>query len=158
MRDLKIGVHLGITDAPTMLSRIRQADGAGLDMAWNRVGGIALDPIVVFSQAGQEQDVLHEVSRLTRVGGVCPTTGKARARSTGRLGSLRGERYARAGILAGRAETGVLWALGYLRRGAPARVRRRERTPVAGAGPAGRTTAHAGGTRVQRQDPERASQ
>lgn len=42
MRDLKIGVHLGITDAPTMLSRIRQADGAGLDMAWNRVGGIAL--------------------------------------------------------------------------------------------------------------------
>ncbi len=52
MRDLKIGVHLGITDAPTMLSRIRQADAAGRDMAWDRVGGIAPDPIVVFSQAG----------------------------------------------------------------------------------------------------------
>lgn len=56
MRDFKIGVHLGVADASTMLSRIEQADGAGLDMAWSTVGGIAPDPLVVFTHAALRTD------------------------------------------------------------------------------------------------------
>ncbi len=51
MQDFRIGVHLGVTDASTMLARIVQADTAGLDMAWSTTGGIAPDPLVVFAHA-----------------------------------------------------------------------------------------------------------
>ena len=51
MKDFRIGVHLGVTDASTMLARIVQADTAGLDMAWSTTGGIAPDPLVVLAHA-----------------------------------------------------------------------------------------------------------
>ncbi len=54
MHNFQIGVHLGIVDAPTMLARIIQADTAGLDMAWSTTGGIAPDPLAVFTRAAAE--------------------------------------------------------------------------------------------------------
>ena len=56
MNDFKIGVHLGVTDAGTLLTRIRQADAAGLDMVWSTTGGIAPDPLVVLAHAAVVTD------------------------------------------------------------------------------------------------------
>ena len=56
MKDFRIGVHLGVTDASTMLARIVQADAAGLDMVWSTTGGIAPDPLVVLAHAASVTD------------------------------------------------------------------------------------------------------
>ena len=51
MKNLTIGVHILGRDAPSLVDRILAADRAGLDVAWQSVGGVAPDPFVVFAAA-----------------------------------------------------------------------------------------------------------
>jgi len=51
MKNLTIGLHILGRDLPSLVDRILAADRAGLDVAWQSVGGVAPDPLVVFAAA-----------------------------------------------------------------------------------------------------------
>lgn len=51
MRNLKIGLHIAARDGKSALEQIVAAEQAGVDVAWMTCGGVAPDPIAVFSAA-----------------------------------------------------------------------------------------------------------
>jgi F420-dependent oxidoreductase-like protein len=51
VRDLVIGLHIAARDGKAALEQIEAAEQAGLDVAWMTCGGVAPDPLAVFSAA-----------------------------------------------------------------------------------------------------------
>ena len=51
MKDLVIGLHMAARDGKGALAQIVAAEQAGIDVAWMTCGGVAPDPIAVFSAA-----------------------------------------------------------------------------------------------------------
>lgn len=51
MKNLTIGLHMAARDGKGALAQIEAAEQAGLDVAWMTCGGVAPDPIAVFSAA-----------------------------------------------------------------------------------------------------------
>ncbi len=51
MKDLTIGLHIAARDGRGALDQIVAAEQAGIDVAWMTCGGVAPDPLVVFSAA-----------------------------------------------------------------------------------------------------------
>lgn len=51
MKDLVIGLHIAARDGKTAVAQIEAAEQAGLDVAWMTCGGVAPDPLAVFSAA-----------------------------------------------------------------------------------------------------------
>jgi F420-dependent oxidoreductase-like protein len=54
MKDLVIGVHIGAVGATKLVEGIVAAEEAGLDCAWLTSGGVAPDPLAVFSAAAMK--------------------------------------------------------------------------------------------------------
>ncbi|MFM8353667.1 MAG: LLM class flavin-dependent oxidoreductase [Gammaproteobacteria bacterium] len=51
MNQLKIGLHIAARDGRGALNQIEAAEAAGIDVAWMTCGGVAPDPLAVFSAA-----------------------------------------------------------------------------------------------------------
>jgi F420-dependent oxidoreductase-like protein len=51
MKDLVIGVHILAANAPGLVDGIAAAEEAGVDCAWMTSGGVAPDPLAIFSAA-----------------------------------------------------------------------------------------------------------
>lgn len=51
MKNLVIGLHMAARDGKSALKQIVDAEQAGIDVAWMTCGGVAPDPIAVFSAA-----------------------------------------------------------------------------------------------------------
>ena len=51
MKNLTIGLHIIAPNVPAILERIREAEAAGVDVAWMTCGGTAPDPLACFSAA-----------------------------------------------------------------------------------------------------------
>ncbi|MDZ7727496.1 MAG: LLM class flavin-dependent oxidoreductase [Dehalococcoidia bacterium] len=56
MKDLTIGVHMLSRDGKGAVEQIRQAEQWGVDVAWMTCGGVAPDPLAVFSAAAMQTD------------------------------------------------------------------------------------------------------
>jgi len=51
MKDLVIGLHMAARDGKGAVEQIAAAEAAGIDVAWMTCGGVAPDPLAVFSAA-----------------------------------------------------------------------------------------------------------
>jgi alkanesulfonate monooxygenase SsuD/methylene tetrahydromethanopterin reductase-like flavin-dependent oxidoreductase (luciferase family) len=51
MKNLGIGLHIAARDGRGAIEQIVAAEAAGLDVAWMTCGGVAPDPLAVFSAA-----------------------------------------------------------------------------------------------------------
>ncbi len=56
MKNLTIGVHIVAPTVPVTLERIRDAEKAGVDVAWMTCGGAAPDPMGVFAAAALQNE------------------------------------------------------------------------------------------------------
>lgn len=54
MKDLVVGVHIGAATAAQLVAGIVAAEAAGIDCAWLTSGGMAPDPLAVFSAAAMK--------------------------------------------------------------------------------------------------------
>lgn len=59
MNGLTIGLHCAAATADRVLDRITQAEGAGVDVAWMTSGGVAPDPLAVFSAAALRTNAIE---------------------------------------------------------------------------------------------------
>jgi F420-dependent oxidoreductase-like protein len=56
MKDLVIGLHMAARDGKGAVEQIAAAEAAGIDVAWMTCGGVAPDPLAVFSAAALRTD------------------------------------------------------------------------------------------------------
>lgn len=56
MKDLVIGLHMAARDGKGAVEQIAAAEQAGIDVAWMTCGGVAPDPLAVFSAAALRTD------------------------------------------------------------------------------------------------------
>ena len=56
MKDLVIGVHIGAVTAAQLVEGIVAAEAAGIECAWLTTGGMAPDPLAVFSAAAMKTE------------------------------------------------------------------------------------------------------
>lgn len=56
MKDLTIGLHMAARDGKGAVDQIVAAEQAGIDVAWMTCGGVAPDPLAVFSAAALRTD------------------------------------------------------------------------------------------------------